>query len=253
MHLELVGSLEGVARAKGELVAALPPGGTAVVPRRRARPSQRDDLEVVRASASARRSRARRAAARASLDGGEVELQLHRAAPGARTRSPRCRRSTRSACRSSPARACDVELSRWRGEESPLPGGGLLINDAYNANPVSMRAALDAPRRARRRRGGASRSSARWPSSGRTRPRSTARSARGSRTHGVEALVAVGELARGYVDGAPACRSRAGRRTPTAAAAASRELVEPGDCVLVKASRAVGLEVVAEALDGGAR
>src|SRR5204862_145869 len=32
--------------------------------------------------------------------------------------------------------------SRWRGEELPLPGGGLLVNDCYNANPVSMRAAL---------------------------------------------------------------------------------------------------------------
>src|SRR5206468_8122223 len=40
-----------------------------------------------------------------------------------------------------PARV-DVDFSRWRGEEHPLPGGGLLINDAYNANPVSMRAAL---------------------------------------------------------------------------------------------------------------
>src|SRR5207247_9140373 len=36
----------------------------------------------------------------------------------------------------------DVDFSRWRGEEVELPGGGLLINDAYNANPVSMRAAL---------------------------------------------------------------------------------------------------------------
>jgi len=52
-----------------------------------------------------------------------------------------------------PARV-DVELSRWRGEEVPLPGGGLLINDAYNANPMSMRAALEhlAARGGKRRR-----------------------------------------------------------------------------------------------------
>src|SRR5437763_1517513 len=31
-HLEVVGSLEGVLRAKSELVAALPQGGTAIVP-----------------------------------------------------------------------------------------------------------------------------------------------------------------------------------------------------------------------------
>src|SRR4030095_3412974 len=36
----------------------------------------------------------------------------------------------------------DVDFARWRGDEAELPGGGLLINDAYNANPVSMRAAL---------------------------------------------------------------------------------------------------------------
>ena len=35
-----------------------------------------------------------------------------------------------------------IRLSRWRGEELPLPGGGLVVNDAYNANPTSMRAAL---------------------------------------------------------------------------------------------------------------
>ena len=35
-----------------------------------------------------------------------------------------------------------IRLSRWRGEELPLPGGGVVINDAYNANPTSMRAAL---------------------------------------------------------------------------------------------------------------
>ena len=35
-----------------------------------------------------------------------------------------------------------MTLSRWRGEVRELPGGGLVVNDAYNANPTSMRAAL---------------------------------------------------------------------------------------------------------------
>ena len=47
---------------------------------------------------------------------------------------------TRSACHG--LTSVDVDFARWRGEEQELPGGGLLINDAYNANPVSMRAAL---------------------------------------------------------------------------------------------------------------
>jgi UDP-N-acetylmuramoyl-tripeptide--D-alanyl-D-alanine ligase len=61
-----------------------------------------------------------------------------------------------------------------------------------------------------------------------------------ARELGIEVL-AVGELARGY---------RADNWVPDAATAtvAARELVEPGDAVLVKASRSVGLEGIAPAL-----
>jgi UDP-N-acetylmuramoyl-tripeptide--D-alanyl-D-alanine ligase len=66
--------------------------------------------------------------------------------------------------------------------------------------------------------------------------------------HGVEALVAVGELARGYLDGAVGVPVV--RWLPDAAAAADEvgDVVRPGDCVLVKASRVVGLEQVADVL-----
>ncbi len=37
----------------------------------------------------------------------------------------------------------DVAFAEWRNQELPLHGGGLLINDAWNANPISMRAALE--------------------------------------------------------------------------------------------------------------
>src|SRR5205823_10281952 len=46
VHLELVETLDGVRRAKGELIAALPPGGTAIVPA--SFPIDRDDIDVVR-------------------------------------------------------------------------------------------------------------------------------------------------------------------------------------------------------------
>src|SRR5262249_39963873 len=36
-----------------------------------------------------------------------------------------------------------VEFAEWRNQELPLAGGGVLVNDAWNANPVSMRAALE--------------------------------------------------------------------------------------------------------------
>jgi UDP-N-acetylmuramoyl-tripeptide--D-alanyl-D-alanine ligase len=64
-----------------------------------------------------------------------------------------------------------------------------------------------------------------------------------ARELGVEVL-AVGDLARAY--DAPAWAPDAGSATR-----AARELVRPGDAVLVKASRSVGLEGIAPALANG--
>ena len=64
----------------------------------------------------------------------------------------------------------------------------------------------------------------------------------------VKALVAVGELARGYLDGATGIAVTRWCPDAQAAVAVIEDVVEPGDCVLVKGSRAVGLELVAEAL-----
>ena len=38
----------------------------------------------------------------------------------------------------------DVQMSPWRMEVSRLPSGAMVINDSYNANPMSMHAAIDA-------------------------------------------------------------------------------------------------------------
>ena len=82
--------------------------------------------------------------------------------------------------------------------------------------------------------------SAAWPSSATTPSATTASSAR-SPASSTSTCSRVGELARGY---------GAGEWSPDAAAALARlrELVRPGDAVLVKASRAVGLEGIAPAL-----
>jgi UDP-N-acetylmuramoyl-tripeptide--D-alanyl-D-alanine ligase len=61
---------------------------------------------------------------------------------------------------------------------------------------------------------------------------------------GVDELVAIGELARGYVDGAAGVSAR-WAPTVEEGVAALRELLRPGDVVLVKGSRAMGLEAVA--------
>jgi UDP-N-acetylmuramyl pentapeptide synthase len=64
---------------------------------------------------------------------------------------------------------------------------------------------------------------------------------------GVEQLLAVGELARGYVDGAAGVPALWVPNVHEALRALD-EVVRPGDAVLVKGSRAMGLEAVAEAL-----
>src|SRR5436190_2531826 len=67
VHLELVESIEGVQRAKGELIESLPPGGTAIVPLDF--PVDRDDIDVVRlADLHASTAHGRTAVAGASIN-----------------------------------------------------------------------------------------------------------------------------------------------------------------------------------------
>ena len=236
VHLELVGSLEGVLRAKGELVAALPPGGTAIVPLEF--PVDRDDVDVIRLG----EPDARRDGERTVVGGVSFNFTAHHQAANAAAAL-----AALDALGLPRPERVEVEWSRWRGEERPLPGGGLLINDAYNANPVSMRAALAqlAATAGDRRRvailGDMAELGPGAPAFHEEIGREVAR-------HGVEALLAVGELARGYVDNATGVPMVRWAADADEAAEAAVELVQPGDCVLVKASRAVGLERVAESL-----
>src|SRR5207247_1816877 len=189
-HLELVGSLDGVLRAKGELVAALPRGGTAIVPEEF--PVERDDVEVVRLAAEP-----------------EVVVEAGRAVVGGVSFNFASRHQAANAAAALAAldalglprpERVDVELSRWRGEEVELPGGGLLINDAYNANPVSMRAALAylADRAGDRRRVAILGDMAEL---GRTGPDYHREVGKAAAELGIDELLAVGELAPGYLAG----------------------------------------------------
>src|SRR6185503_5353551 len=230
VHLELVESLAGVIQAKSELVAALPPGGSAIVPENF--PVERENIRVIRLGDP----EAVVSDGRTSVGGVSFNFTAHHQAANAAAAL-----AALDALGLPRPERVEVEWSRWRGEERPLPGGGLLINDAYNANPVSMRAALAqlAATAGDRRRvailGDMAELGPGAPAFHEEIGREVAR-------HGVEALLAVGELARGYVDnatGVPVIRWAA---DADEAAEAAVELVQPGDCVLVKASRAVGLE-----------
>ena len=233
VHLELVDSLDGVRRAKGELIAALPEGGTAIVPGDF--PVDRDDINVVRVGAPD----ARIVDGRTELGGVSFNFVARHQAQNAAAAL-----AALDALGLPKPAAVDVDFSRWRGDEEELPGGGLLINDAYNANPVSMRAALAylAERTGERRRVAILGDMAEL---GRTGPAYHHEIGEVAAEHEIDELLAVGELSRAYLAGGVP-----GRWVPNVHEAVRElgEVVRPGDAVLVKASRAVGLEAVAAAL-----
>jgi UDP-N-acetylmuramoyl-tripeptide--D-alanyl-D-alanine ligase len=233
VHLELVDSLDGVRKAKSELIAALPPGGTAVVPADF--PVDRGDIDVIRiGNPTATTKNGRTEVGGVSFDFTARHHVQNAAAALAALDALGLPR---------PA-AADVDFSRWRGEQHQLPGGGLLINDAYNANPVSMRAALSylAEQAGERRRVAVLGDMAEL---GRTAPDYHREVGEAAAELGVDELLAVGELARGYLEGGVPGRWVANVHE---AVRVLDEVVRPGDAVLVKASRAVGLEGVAAAL-----
>ncbi|MGZ4397907.1 MAG: UDP-N-acetylmuramoyl-tripeptide--D-alanyl-D-alanine ligase [Gaiellaceae bacterium] len=258
VHLELMGTVERVAQAKAELLGALGEGGIGVVPAneplldpflppglelRSFGPGgdvQLVELEAQEAGArvtcdlrgrslelevpfSARYQAENLLAALATYEA--LGLPLERAQEGAGT----------------------IRISRWRGQETALPGEGILINDAYNANPISMRASLEhqVVRAAGRRRVAVLGTMAELGSDS---ERYHGEIGQLAAELGVAALVAVGEEARAYLDRADAIPTLKWAPDAAAAARTADRLLEPGDCVLVKGSRAVGLELVVETL-----
>ena len=244
VHLELLGTVEKVAEAKAEVVAALPAGGTAIVPDEPLLEPflGRDDIEIQRFSSENIESFERvDGGSRVAflLESGRLELEFPFTARHQAQNAVAALLAVQALGLPLPAGRVDVELSRWRGEESPLPGGGLLINDSYNANPASMRAALEHLAEHEGRKVAVLGDMAEL---GPTAPEYHREVGELVRSLGIDEVLSVGELARDY----------GGEHAADAAEAAEKvtELVRPGDVVLVKGSRAVGLEVVAEALTG---
>ncbi len=254
VHLELLGTLEAIAEAKAEILARPRAGGAGdrpgrcrgarAAPRRRAR---RPDVRPRR-----RRPCPRDVDLRAL--GGRRWLALPRASSASSCRSPRATTSPNALAAiaigvslgadlaAMARRAADITFSRLRGEHHELRGGITLVNDCYNANPISMHAALESlaemPGRAER-----SRCSAGWPSWGRTRPTYHREIGSLARGLGIGPVIGVGELARDYApdEWAP---------DPSAAVEIADGLLGDGDVVLVKGSRSVGLEHFSDELIG---
>jgi UDP-N-acetylmuramoyl-tripeptide--D-alanyl-D-alanine ligase len=155
VHTETFGTIDDVAAAKSELVAALPPTGVAVL-----------NAGDPRVAAMAGRTRARVVG---FGEGGDVRAEAVHLdddlRPSFRLASPWGEAEVRLAVRgthmvdnalaaAAAALVCDVpladvvealaaaDLSRWRMEMHTLSSGARVLNDAYNANPTSMAAAL---------------------------------------------------------------------------------------------------------------
>jgi UDP-N-acetylmuramoyl-tripeptide--D-alanyl-D-alanine ligase len=253
VHLELLGTVENVARAKAEVIDALGPGGVAVVPAREPLLEpylRRPDLEVVEfgEGGDVRLVSFQPPDLVVDLAGTRLQLEvpftaLHQAANTLAALA--AYRALGLPLERAGEGAREIALSRWRDEEHELPGGGVLVNDAYNANPVSMRAALrNLAGRAESVGGRAVAVLGEMAELGTNSRRYHREVGQEARRLGIDVLVAIGgPLAAEY-------RPDALAADVDGAVALVRGLLEPRDVVLVKASRAVGLEHVAEALAG---
>ena len=252
VHLELMGTLEAVAAAKAELIRDMPAGGTAIVPADEPllEPHLRDDLDVVTFGDAGDVRLAEADGERVAIDarGERIELELTYTQAYNRLNTLAAVAAA-LAVGVRPVGRVEVPFSALRGERIDLPNGVAVVNDCYNANPMSMRAALDELAvTASGRRVAVLGDMLELGKGERSFHEEIGAYAR---ERGVDLLVTVGPLAAAMLD----AYDGEAQAVADAAEAASMvpELLEPGDTVLVKGSRGVGLEAVAEALaeDGG--
>ncbi len=237
VHLEVLGTIEAVAAAKAEILTALGPGGVAVVPHD-AGPLEPhvaalpDGVDVLRFGDDPA----------IDLDMGDLKAWERRNMAAAV--------AVAEALGHPPAPGTTVRLQRssMRGIEHPLPGGGVLVEDCYNANPPAMEAALaDLCQRPGRTVAVLADMLELGPDEDRYHRQVGEQAA----VRGVDLLIAVGSRAASYPKGATGIESVAFASTDDAVAGVPA-LIRPGDAVLVKGSRGMAMERVAHAILEGA-
>ena len=236
VHLELLGTIEAIAATKSELIEHLPPGGTAIVPA--GEPLLQTHLERLAEGVTT---------VTFGLGGDVSELPEGLEVPFTSAHMRSNALAALAAARAvgvEPTGRLEVALSELRGERRELPGGIVVIDDCYNANPMSMRAALDdlAASASGRRVAVLGDMLELGPDEVRFHEEVGAHAA----AAGVDLLVTVGPLARAM--GAAFGGETLAVDRADEAAGALRPRLREGDTVLVKASRGVGLEVVAKEL-----
>ena len=267
-HIGEFGGREQIAQAKGELVEALPEDGTAIL---------NADDPLVRAMASRTKAKvilfgeSGEADVRAEnvrlTDSGQPSFSLHTPSgcsdvtmrlygehhvSNALAAAAVAHELGMSAEEIATALSEAGSLSRWRMEVTERPDGVTIVNDAYNANPESMRAAL----RALAAMGKGRRT---WAVLGKMAELGDEALAEHDAVGrlavrlNVSKLVAVGGREASWLQLGAYNEGSWGEESvhvsdAQAAVDLLRSELRPGDVVLVKASRSVGLESVAEAL-----
>ncbi|HEU0018893.1 MAG TPA: UDP-N-acetylmuramoyl-tripeptide--D-alanyl-D-alanine ligase [Thermoleophilaceae bacterium] len=249
VHLELLGTVERVAAAKAELIRDLRGGGACVIPA--AEPllerHLRDDLDTVTFGPGGD-VMLLSFEAHGDRPGGlaEIEAREQRILLDLPYSEPYNLLNTLAAVGAAqalgvkPNGAVEVAFSSLRGEIVELAGGVTVVNDCYNANPMSMRAAL--------------KHLAKTPAERRVAVLG-AMAELGGTSHvfhreigaevealGIDVLITVGREALDYGVGYGGESYSA--PTPEEAGALLEEIALPGDRVLIKGSRSAGLERV---------
>ncbi|GAA3976566.1 UDP-N-acetylmuramoyl-tripeptide--D-alanyl-D-alanine ligase [Actinomadura viridis] len=266
-HIGEFGGRDGIAAAKSELAEAVPAGGTVILnaddPLVLAM-AARTEAEVVTFGRSGRAD-VRAAGERLDEAGrprfslvtpegtAPVEMRLHGAHAVANALAAA---AVGRAVGLPPEEIAEVlsearPASRWRMEVTERADGVTVVNDAYNANPDSTRAAVDVLAHMARGR----RAFAVLGEMAELGPGSAAEHAKIGQhvaRSGIAGLVVVGENAAPMAEGADQVASWTGECVQVddvgAAVTVLSERLRPRDVVLVKGSRVAGMERIAERL-----
>jgi UDP-N-acetylmuramoyl-tripeptide--D-alanyl-D-alanine ligase len=251
VHLELLGSMEAIAAAKSELIAALPAGGTAIVPfgEPLLEPHLRVDLNTVSFGAGGDVRLIAETESSVGIDAAGQRITLDVDFPQAHLRANLLAAVAAAlAAGVTPSGHVDVRFSPGRGERVRLEHGITLIDDCYNANPMSMRVSLDELASAS---GGEHRRVAVLGDMLELGPDALRYHAEigAHADQRVDVLLTVGALSEAM---APAFHGEYHHAADAAEASTLiGQLLHDGDFVLVKASNGVGLRKVCEALTTG--
>ncbi|MCD6034389.1 MAG: UDP-N-acetylmuramoylalanyl-D-glutamyl-2,6-diaminopimelate--D-alanyl-D-alanine ligase [Rickettsiales bacterium] len=265
VHLEFFSSVEQIAVAKAEIFEGLEPGGTAILNRDNshyallAEKAKAVGVKHIISFGEHKEAECRLVSYTPEEGGGQVEAQVG----GKRYRYHLPIRGKHQACNSLAVLAAiqavggDVGKSAkalegyqagiGRGKRVVLPGGGLLIDDCYNASPASVRAALAAmetPKAGGRKIAVLGD----MLELGETRKALHAGLLSDVIANGIEKVYTAGESMQALYNALPEGIKGAEALSSALLAPIVKEAVKPGDVVLVKGSNGMKMRVIIEAL-----